>query len=123
MPSPALGLASSRWDAVRPHWPRRPPVTPRSSPIPLTCAADVHHTIVDAAVSRWGRLDVLVNNAGALKVMSLAETTVDGIDELVGLRVTHRVCSPALPYRTCVGRRDRSSTSRARTVIGLRLAL
>ncbi|WP_061299039.1 SDR family NAD(P)-dependent oxidoreductase [Herbidospora cretacea] len=44
--------------------------------------------IVSAAVARWGRLDVLVNNAGATKIMPLAETTADGVADLFTLNVT-----------------------------------
>nr|WP_062342472.1 SDR family oxidoreductase [Herbidospora sakaeratensis] len=43
---------------------------------------------VAAAVARWGRLDVLVNNAGAAKIMPLAETTADAVADLFALNVT-----------------------------------
>ena len=52
------------------------------------CATDAPHEVIEAAVSRWGRLDVLVNNAGLTKVMPLAETTAEGIAGLFDLNVT-----------------------------------
>jgi len=44
--------------------------------------------IVAAALDRWGRLDVLVNNAGVFAAMPLAEATAARIDELVATNVT-----------------------------------
>lgn len=52
------------------------------------CAPDAHHEVIDAATGRWGRLDVLVNNAGATKVMPLAEITAEAITALFDLNVT-----------------------------------
>ncbi|NAS22808.1 SDR family oxidoreductase [Herbidospora sp. NEAU-GS84] len=64
--------------------------------------------VVEAAVARWGRLDVLVNNAGAAKIMSLAETSADEITGLFALNVTapSLLARHALPHlrasRGCV---------------------
>lgn len=44
-------------------------------------------SVVDAALDRWGRIDVLINNAGATRMMPLPETTAEGIDSLMTLNV------------------------------------
>jgi NAD(P)-dependent dehydrogenase (short-subunit alcohol dehydrogenase family) len=64
------------------------------------CAAGAPQEVVDAAVERWGRVDVLINNAGALKVMPLAEATADGINGLLDLNVVapSLLASAALRY-------------------------
>ncbi|MDI3417590.1 SDR family NAD(P)-dependent oxidoreductase [Streptomyces luteolus] len=64
------------------------------------CASDVHQEVIEAATHRWGRLDVLVNNAGATRLMPLAETTTDGIAALFGLNVTapSLLAHAALPH-------------------------
>ncbi|MFD3524582.1 SDR family NAD(P)-dependent oxidoreductase [Streptomyces sp. NPDC058653] len=56
--------------------------------------------VVHAAVDRWGQLDVLVNNAGATKVMPLADTTAEGITTLFALNVTapSLLARAALPH-------------------------
>jgi NAD(P)-dependent dehydrogenase (short-subunit alcohol dehydrogenase family) len=53
-----------------------------------------------AVDTRWGRVDVLVNNAGATKVMPLAQTTADGITGLFDLNVTapSLLAHAALPH-------------------------
>ena len=56
--------------------------------------------VVEAAVERWGRLDVLVNNAGATAVMPLADTDAPRIADLFALNVTapSLLAQAALPY-------------------------
>ncbi|MFG2090662.1 MULTISPECIES: SDR family NAD(P)-dependent oxidoreductase [unclassified Spirillospora] len=56
--------------------------------------------VIDAAIARWGRLDVLVNNAGATKMMPLTETTAEGIAGLFDLNVTapSLLAGAALPH-------------------------
>ena len=56
--------------------------------------------VIGAATGRWGRLDVLVNNAGATAMMPLAETTAAGIDDLLSLNVTapSLLAHAALPH-------------------------
>ncbi|MFD9865032.1 SDR family NAD(P)-dependent oxidoreductase [Streptomyces alboflavus] len=56
--------------------------------------------VVDAAIDRWGKLDVLVNNAGAAKVMPLADTTAAGITALFDLNVVapSLLAHAALPH-------------------------
>jgi NAD(P)-dependent dehydrogenase (short-subunit alcohol dehydrogenase family) len=44
--------------------------------------------IVAAALARWNRLDVLVNNAGVFAAMPLAEVTAARIEELVATNLT-----------------------------------
>ncbi len=63
-------------------------------------APDTAHRVIGAAVEQWGRLDVLVNNAGATKMMPLAETTAAGITALFDLNVTapSLLAQAALPH-------------------------
>lgn len=58
--------------------------------------------VVEAAVERWGRLDVLVNNAGATAMMPLAETDARRIADLLALNVTapSLLAHAALPHLT-----------------------
>lgn len=61
---------------------------------------DAPQEVIDAAIDRWGRLDVLVNNAGVTNVMPLAETTADGIASLFDVNVTapSLLAKAALPH-------------------------
>lgn len=57
------------------------------------CPADLSEpdaaaAVVGAAVSRWGRLDVVVNNAGVTAVMPLADVTAERIADLFAVNVT-----------------------------------
>ncbi|GAA4935642.1 NAD(P)-dependent dehydrogenase (short-subunit alcohol dehydrogenase family) [Nonomuraea thailandensis] len=56
--------------------------------------------VIDAATDRWGRLDVLVNNAGATTVMPLAETDGRRVADLLALNVTapSLLARAALPH-------------------------
>lgn len=56
--------------------------------------------VVGAAIDRWGRLDTLVNNAGATRIMPLAETTAEGVEALFRLNVTapSLLARAALPH-------------------------
>ncbi|MCX4572853.1 SDR family oxidoreductase [Streptomyces sp. NBC_01571] len=57
-------------------------------------------TVVATAVERWGRIDVLVNNAGATAVMPLAESDRSVITSLFDLNVTapSMLAHAALPH-------------------------
>ncbi|MEO3804432.1 SDR family oxidoreductase [Nonomuraea sp. B1E8] len=68
-------------------------------------AADVRgehapETIVGAAIERWGRLDVLVNSAGATAMMALADTDAERVGDLFALNVTapSLLARAALPH-------------------------
>lgn len=56
--------------------------------------------IADAAVKRWGHIDVLVNNAGATAPIPLAEVTADRVGDLFDLNVTapSLLARAALPH-------------------------
>ncbi len=56
--------------------------------------------IVAAVVGRWGRLDVVVNNAGALEVGPLASVTPHAFDEqwAVNVKAPYFVVQAALPW-------------------------
>ncbi|MEU0603263.1 SDR family oxidoreductase [Streptomyces sp. NPDC006393] len=61
--------------------------------------------IVATAVERWGRLDLLVNNAGAAALMPLAETDRTVINRLFELNVTapSLLAHAALPHLRATG--------------------
>lgn len=61
---------------------------------------DASRRIVEAAVGLWGGVDVLVNNAGAMRPMPLGEVTAGGIADLFALNVTapSLLAGAALPY-------------------------
>ena len=55
---------------------------------------------VGKAVDRWGRLDVLVNNAGAGAILPLAEATADQIQQILAVNVLgpSLLAAAALPH-------------------------
>lgn len=59
---------------------------------------DAPTAVIDAATERWGRIDVLVNNAGATAPMPLTEVTADRVRDLFDLNVT----APSLLARAAV---------------------
>jgi NAD(P)-dependent dehydrogenase (short-subunit alcohol dehydrogenase family) len=58
------------------------------------CADGTPAAVINEAIDRWGRVDVLVNNAGAAAIIPLAEITGTRIAELFALNVT---AAPACP--------------------------
>ncbi|PSK98777.1 NAD(P)-dependent dehydrogenase (short-subunit alcohol dehydrogenase family) [Murinocardiopsis flavida] len=63
-------------------------------------APDAPAEVAEAAADRWGRIDALVNNAGATALMPLAETDADRIAALFALNVTapSLLAAAALPH-------------------------
>jgi NAD(P)-dependent dehydrogenase (short-subunit alcohol dehydrogenase family) len=64
------------------------------------CAEDAPTAVVDAALDQWGRIDVLINNAGATAVMPLVEATAERVADLFALNVTapSLLARAALPH-------------------------
>jgi NAD(P)-dependent dehydrogenase (short-subunit alcohol dehydrogenase family) len=64
------------------------------------CAEDGPQNIVQHAVDQWGRVDVLVNNAGVFASMDLEQSTSDGIDRIWATNVTapSLLSAAALPH-------------------------
>jgi NAD(P)-dependent dehydrogenase (short-subunit alcohol dehydrogenase family) len=65
----------------------------------VSVAGDASRT-VQTAVDRWGRLDVLVNNAGAGALLPLADVTADRIADIFAVNVIgpSLLSAAALPY-------------------------
>ena len=63
-------------------------------------ADDAPKAVVDAAVAKFGGLDVLVNNAGSFNFGPVHATTDDMLDEVFGvsLRAPFRLCREALAH-------------------------
>jgi NAD(P)-dependent dehydrogenase (short-subunit alcohol dehydrogenase family) len=52
------------------------------------------------AVDTWGRLDALVNNAGAGAILPLADATADPIMDIFAVNVPARACLPRRRFPT-----------------------
>ena len=65
----------------------------------VSLPVDVGRTIAEA-IDRWGRLDVLINNAGAGAILPLAEVTVERITDIFSVNVIgpSLLASAALPH-------------------------
>lgn len=77
--------------------------TAQKHPRIAVLAADIRanpQAIIDAAIERWNRVDVLINNAGATTIMPLGDATADRIANLFDLHVTapSLLARAALPH-------------------------
>ncbi|MQA04535.1 MAG: SDR family oxidoreductase [Streptosporangiales bacterium] len=91
----------------------------RIATLPADLRADgAHQAVVDAAVDRWGRVDTVVNNAGATALMPLSEATAARIADLFSLNVT----APSLLARAALPhlRRTRGSIVNVSSTYGHR---
>lgn len=63
-------------------------------------ADDMPKAIVDKAISAFGRLDIVVNNAGSFNFGPVDQTTDDMLDEVLGIsmRAPFRLCREALAH-------------------------
>lgn len=82
-----VALCGRRWAALE----ETAALTGRSEsvlvvPADLTCAAD-RRAVVAVLRERWGRLDLLVNNAGCVRGGALAETGDDTLNEVLDANV------------------------------------
>lgn len=91
--------------------------TPKSFSDPLAAGSDVlvHRydahdrgvaaSWVEATIARFGRIDVLVNNAGISRFVSLEEGSEDDLDELlaVNVKAPFRLIRAALPHLKASG--------------------
>jgi NAD(P)-dependent dehydrogenase (short-subunit alcohol dehydrogenase family) len=66
---------------------------------------DAARAWVDATIARFGRIDVLVNNAGISRFVGLEEGSEDDLDELLAINVKapFRVIRAALPHLKAAG--------------------
>jgi NAD(P)-dependent dehydrogenase (short-subunit alcohol dehydrogenase family) len=64
------------------------------------CADDAPSAIVDATISEFGQLDVLVHSAGVFTPMPFADTTDDAFDSQwrTNVRAPYRLTQAALPH-------------------------
>ncbi len=70
----------------------------------VTRATDCHH-VVNVAVERFGRLDVLFNNAGIIRRASVVDTTEDEWDRVMAVNVKSifLMCKAAVPVMARAG--------------------
>ncbi|GGL19539.1 ketoreductase [Sphaerisporangium melleum] len=62
---------------------------PRVAALSADITADgAAQQVAEEAIRRWGRLDVLINNAGAVAMMPLAETDATRLNDMLALNVT-----------------------------------
>lgn len=63
-------------------------------------AEDAPKLIVEHAISKFGRLDIVVNNAGSFNFGPVHSTTDEMLDEVlaISLRAPFRLCREALPH-------------------------
>lgn len=82
-----VALCGRRWAALEETAAlTRRPETVLVIPADLTCPAD-RHTVATVLKERWGRLDLLVNNAGCVRGGALAEMGDDTLNEVLDANV------------------------------------
>lgn len=93
----------------------------------LTYEADIRDTaatgaIVDELIAHWGRIDVLVNNAGIGVAASVVSTSDEDWDAIlaVNLRATFTMCRDVLPWMIDAGGGIIVNVSSVAAVVGVR---
>lgn len=83
--------------------------------------ATADHSVA-AALDRFGRLDILINNAGRFMVKSIAETTDDEWNEILATNATGPFlhCRAALPHLEASGDGAIVNTASVSGLVGLR---
>ena len=82
------GRRSGRRRGVRAWPPRSSPPAERRSPTPATWPPPAGaQALVDAAVERFGRLDILINNAGIIRWAGLPEADADNLASHLAVHV------------------------------------
>ena len=83
-----VALADIAADAIRAHARDLDPEGTRAIAIPLDVTSKRDFEAArDALVTRWGAVDVLVNNAGASKVVPAMEITAEQFDQVIDVNL------------------------------------
>ena len=83
-----VALADIAADAIQAHARELDPSGERAIALPLDVTSKRDFEAArDALVARWGRIDVLVNNAGASKVVPAMEITAEQFDQVIDVNL------------------------------------